>query len=164
MKSILFILCAGSGLFAADSKPAVAAPDVILFNASIYQGGPDSSGPRPQALAIRDGRIAQIGMSADIRKLAGPKTNLVDLHGAFLMPGFNDAHIHLWSGGLEMQHVDLVSATSLDDMKTRIAAKAKETSPGAWMQGRGWDHTKWQNQILPTRRDIDAVTGDHPAF
>src|SRR5206468_6800111 len=60
--------------------------------------------------------------------------------------------------------VDLTTATSLEDMKARIAAKAKQTPPGAWMQGRGWDHTKWQNQTLPTRQDIDAATGDHPAF
>ena len=49
-------------------------------------------------------------------------------------------------------------------MKARIAAKAKETPAGAWMQGRGWDHTKWKDQTLPSRKDIDAVTGDHPAF
>ena len=146
-------------MFAADTRPT-ADPDVIFYNGSVYLGNLH----RPQALAARDDRIAQVGMDADIRKLAGPKTKLVDLHGAFVMPGFNDAHIHLWSGGLEMQHVDLVSAKSLDDMKARIAAKAKETPAGAWMQGRGWDHTKWQDQRLPSRKDIDAVTGDHPAF
>jgi predicted amidohydrolase YtcJ len=159
MKSFLFFLCVGSIMFAADSRPT-ADPDVIFYNGSVYLGNLH----RPQALAVRDDRIAQVGMDADIRKLAGPKTKLVDLHGAFVMPGFNDAHIHLWSGGLEMQHVDLVSAKSLDDMKARIAAKAKETPAGAWMQGRGWDHTKWQDQRLPSRKDIDAVTGDHPAF
>src|SRR3954469_6640939 len=121
-------------------------------------------GDRPQALAVRDGRIVQVGMNDPIRKLAGPKTKQIDLHGAFVMPGFNDAHNHLWSGGLEMQHVDLTSATSLEDMKARSAAKPKQTPAGPWMQGRGWDHTKWQNQALPTRQDIDAVTGDHPAF
>src|SRR5437762_2087504 len=178
MKSILltaFLL--GSTMFAAD-KPE--APDAIFYNGSIYWTGSNGFeaqynrvhtgtnfsfvGDRPQAIAVRNGRVTQVGMSADLRKLVGPKTQLVDLRGAFTMPGFNDAHIHLWSGGLEMQHVDLVSAASLDDMKARIAAKAKQTPAGAWMQGRGWDHTKWNDQTLPSRKDIDAVTGNHPAF
>ena len=93
-----------------------------------------------------------------------PRTRQIDLHGAFVMPGFNDAHNHLWAGGLAMQSVELVRATSLEDMKARIGAQAKQTPAGAWMHGRGWDHTKWKDQTLPTRQDIDAVTGDHPAF
>lgn len=119
---------------------------------------------RASALAVLGGRVLWADTSASVRKLAGAKTKVIDLHGAFVMPGFNDAHNHLWSGGFEMQHVDLVSATSLEDMKARIAAKAKETPAGAWMQGRGWDHTKWKDQRLPSRQDIDAVTGNHPAF
>src|SRR3954467_14589347 len=166
MKTLLLLtLCGCAMAFAADNKEA--APDLIVYNGSIYVGSADptpASVPRVQALAIRDGRVTKVGTSSDVRKLAGPKTKQVDLHGEFVMPGFNDAHIHLWSGGLEMQHVDLTTATSLEDMKARIAAKAKQTPPGAWMQGRGWDHTKWQNQTLPSRQDIDAVTGDHPAF
>jgi len=81
-----------------------------------------------------------------------------------VMPCFNDAHIHLWAGGLGMQSVELVDAKSLEEVKARIAAKAKELPAGAWMHSRGWDHTKWKDQTLPSRKDIDAVTGDHPAF
>jgi predicted amidohydrolase YtcJ len=180
MKSILFILLSAAVMAMGAENKSEAAPDAIFYNGSVYWNGSKGFeaqynrvhtginfsfvGDRPQAFAVRNGRITQVGMSADLRKLAGPKTQLVDLHGAFVMPGFNDAHIHLWSGGLEMQYVDLVGAPSLDDMKARIAAKAKETPVGAWMQGRGWDHTKWQKQTPPTREDIDAVTGDHPAF
>jgi predicted amidohydrolase YtcJ len=176
---LLILLCAGSGVFASDGKSTSAPPDWIFYNASIYitpNGftagiGPNTmgigfsyGGERPQAFAVRGGRVVQVGMDDAIRQLAGPKTKLVDLHGAFVMPGFNDAHIHLWSGGLQMQYVDLVGAKSLEEMKARIAAKAKETAAGAWMQGRGWDHTKWQDQRLPSRQDIDGVTGNHPAF
>src|SRR3954451_14757863 len=165
MKSIVLIFLCGAAAMVADAQQQTT-PDVIFFNASIYQGGSGEplNSARPEAMAIRDGRVVKLGTTAELRKLAGPKTQLVDLHGQFVMPGFNDAHIHLWSGGLEMQHVDLTTAISLEDMKARIAAKAKQTPAGAWMQGRGWDHTKWQNQTLPTRQDIDAMTGDHPAF
>src|SRR4051812_47579261 len=114
---VLVILFAGAMAFAADKQEA--APDLILYNGSVYVGSTDpapASVRRVQALAIRDGRVTSIGTSSDVRKLAGPKTKQVDLHGQFVMPGFNDAHIHLWSGGLEMQHVDLTTAISLEDM------------------------------------------------
>ena len=80
------------------------------------------------------------------------------------MPGFNDAHVHLGSGGFEKLNVDLVGSKSLDDMKQRIAARVKTAAPGEWIIGRGWDHTLWAEQKTPTRADIDSVTDDHPAI
>src|SRR3954452_7873319 len=101
MKSILltaFFL--GSTMFAAD-KPE--APEAIFYNGSVYWSngfeaqynrvhtGTNFSfvGDRPQAFTVTNGRITRVGMTSDIRKLAGPKTQLVDLQGAFVMPGFN---------------------------------------------------------------------------
>ena len=109
-------------------------------------------------------RIVAIGANAEIEKLKAPGTQVVDLHGHFVMPGFNDAHAHLASGGFEKLDIDLVGSKSLDEMKQRIAARAKTAAPGEWLVGRGWDHTLWANQTLPTRSDLDAVTGDHPAI
>ena len=80
------------------------------------------------------------------------------------MPGFNDAHVHLGSGGFEKLNVNLVGSKSLDDMKQRIAVRVKTAAPGEWIIGRGWDHTLWAEQQTPTRADIDSVTGNHPAI
>ena len=80
------------------------------------------------------------------------------------MPGFNDAHLHLAAGGLVHLEVDLVGVKSLAEMQQRIAEHAKTTPPGDWIIGRGWDHTLWAGETLPTRQDIDSVTGDHPAI
>jgi predicted amidohydrolase YtcJ len=119
---------------------------------------------RVQAIAVTGDKIVAIGSSEEIQKFKGPKTQVVDLGGHFVMPGFNDAHVHLGSGGFEKLNVDLVGSKSLDDMKQRIAARVKTAGPGEWIQGRGWDHTLWAEQKTPTRADIDAVTGDHPAI
>jgi hypothetical protein len=119
---------------------------------------------RVQAIAVTGDKIVAIGSSEEIQKFKGPKTQVVDLGGHFVMPGFNDAHVHLGSGGFEKLNVDLVGSKSLDDMKQRIAARVKTASPGEWIQGRGWDHTLWAEQKTPVRSDIDAVTGDHPAI
>ncbi|HYX69000.1 MAG TPA: amidohydrolase [Terriglobales bacterium] len=119
---------------------------------------------RVQALAVRDGRIVATGTDAEIRKLAGPKTRIVDLGGHFVLPGFNDAHTHLFNAGWEKLTVDVNGVKSLQEMLARVATGAKATPAGDWVTGRGWDHTLWPGQKLPTRQDLDKVTGDHPAL
>jgi len=116
------------------------------------------------AIAVANGKILSLGTNAEIQKLKGPNTQVIDLGGHFVMPGFNDAHTHLASGGFEKLNVDLVGTKSLDEMKQRIAARAKTTGAGEWMVGGGWDHTLWAEKKTPNRQNIDTVTGDHPAI
>ena len=160
--------------FAEAQKTSTA--DIIYINGRIYTGAKidfTPGGKTPfnvvrlpsvQAIAVSGGKVLAAGSNADIQKLKGPHTQVIDLQGHFVMPGFNDAHTHLSSGGFEKLNVDLVGAKSLDEMKQRIAARVKTASPGEWITGRGWDHTLWAVQKTPTRQDIDAVTGDHPAI
>jgi predicted amidohydrolase YtcJ len=119
---------------------------------------------RMMAIAVAGGKILAVGTNMQIQELKGPKTQVIDLGGHFVMPGFNDAHVHLGSGGFEKLNVNLIGCKSLDEMKQRIAARAKTAGSGEWIQGRGWDHTLWAKAETPTRADIDAVTGDHPAI
>jgi predicted amidohydrolase YtcJ len=140
-----------------DSKP----PDVIFTNGDIYT---QSMPPRAQALAVRDGRILSVGSNDEVRKLKAAQTKVVDLGGHFVMPGFNDAHVHLASGGFEKMNVNLVGSKSLQEMQHRIGLKANSAAPGTWIIGRGWDHTLWDGQTLPTRQDIDLMTNGHPAI
>src|SRR5437588_4629171 len=149
-------------------------PDVIFINGDVYAGSPSMPAyitkppalpaKRAQAIAVHRGKIVAVGSNAEVQKLKGAGTQVVDLHGHFVMPGFNDAHTHLASGGFEKLDIDLVGSKSLDEMKQRIAPRAKTAGAGEWLVGRGWDHTLWQDQTLPDRRDLDAVTGDHPAI
>ncbi len=150
-------------LLNADSSGSSArqAPDVIFVNGNIYT---QASPARAQAMAVSGGRIFAIGSNDEIRKLKRNHTEVVDLGGDFVMPGFNDAHVHLAAGGLLHLEVDLVGSKSLAEMQQRIADHAKTTPPGDWIVGRGWDHTLWVGETLPTRPDVDSVTGDHPAI
>jgi predicted amidohydrolase YtcJ len=142
-----------------------ASADALYIRGNILTGeGLASDSPRRvSALAIRDGVVMAIGGEDEILKLRGANTEVIDLHGAFVMAGFNDAHVHLASGGFEKLNVDLVGVRSLSEMKERIAVRVKAATSGEWIRGRGWDHTKWDAQMLPTRQDLDDVTGGHPA-
>ena len=137
------------------------APDILYVNADIDT---QATPARAQAIAVRQGRVVAIGSNADIRKLKGRHTQVIDLGGHFMMPGFNDAHVHLAAGGFRHYEVDLTGSRSLQEMQQRIAEHVKMLTPGEWIIGGGWDHTLWVGERLPTRQDLDSVAGDHPAF
>jgi predicted amidohydrolase YtcJ len=137
------------------------APDSIFVNGDIFT---QATPPRAQALAVHDGRILAVGTNDDIRKLKRGQTQVVDLDGHFVMPGFNDAHVHLEHAGLEALSVDLRGAASLQEMERLIWSACKAAPSGEWILGGGWDQTKWTDQKLPTRQDLDIYTFGHPAI
>jgi len=142
----------------AQSKNSPA--DLALINGDIYTV--DSAHPRAQAIAIRGEKIEAVGTTEEIRALVGPKTRVIDLHGRFAMPGFNDAHTHLASAGMKKLNVDIEGAKSLADFQNRIRGALKNYKPGEWITGSGWDHTLWPDKRFPTRWDLDAVSKEHP--
>lgn len=164
---LVFLAVLMMGLAAqAQKQPA----DTIFLHANIYTGATQkgdkvvrATPSTAEAIAVRDDRIVAVGSNTEIEKFKGRQSKVFDLAGHFVMPGFNDAHVHLGSGGFEKLNVNLVGAKSLDEMKARIAARVQSASPGEWITGRGWDHTLWPGQKLPTRQDLDAVTQGHPA-
>jgi predicted amidohydrolase YtcJ len=157
--------------FAAVSSCAESVPpDVILIHGNILTGAHlrvDDSATTPAkvaAIAISGGKVVAAGSDGDLLKLKGPKTQVIDLHGAFAMPGFNDAHTHLANAGRQKLAVNLVGVHSLAEMQQRIRAFAASVPAGVWLQGGGWDHTLWPDGKLPSRTDLDAVTSGHPAI
>jgi predicted amidohydrolase YtcJ len=134
--------------------------DSVLVNARMWTADPGR--PWAEAAAVRDGRIAAVGTSAEIRRLAGPGTAVLDLHGAFVLPGFIDSHVHFINGGLSLLSVQLRPAASRADFISRIAAKARELPKGEWILNGDWDHQAFDPVELPRRDWIDAATPDHP--
>lgn len=169
MKTLFAVLILMSGSLLAEKRESA---DYIFLNGNIFTGAvlpymPGAKTPSPQryqAMAVKDGRILAIGTDIEIEKFHAKQTQTVNLGGHFVMPGFNDAHLHLAAAGAEKLNVDLVATKSLQEMLSRIANRAKTTAPGEWIRGEGWDHTKWAERRLPTRQDLDAVTAGHPAY
>ena len=121
-----------------------------------------------QAIAIGGGKVIAVGTTEAITKLAVPSTHLRDLDTAsnstFIFPGINDAHVHLGSAGSTKLNVDLTGVQSLAEMLAKIQTFAADAPAGHWLTGGNWDHTLWTSKTLPTRQDLDKVTGDHPTF
>jgi predicted amidohydrolase YtcJ len=143
--------------------------DVIFTHGNVYTGMVDATaslgaGKRFEALAIVGDRILAVGPRDEIMKLKGPDTKIIDLGGHFVMPGFNDAHMHLASAGLEKLNVNMVGAKSLDEFRDRLRAKCDAAEPGEWVVGEGWDETLWPVKVPPTRWDLDEVSGKHPVY
>ncbi|MFL6428573.1 MAG: amidohydrolase, partial [Acidobacteriaceae bacterium] len=143
-----------------------AAPDAIYYHGHILTGVRLGEGKLDfvSAIAMRNGIVTASGTDETLLKTKGPKTQLVDLGGAFTMPGINDAHTHIADAGRIQLSVDLTASKSLEEMLARIARAAKAASAGKWLQGGGWDHTIWPQKTLPTRQELDAVTNGHPAI
>lgn len=135
--------------------------DQIFVNATIWTGNPDQ--PVASALAVSDGRLLVVGEEQDVRALQGENTEVIDLRGAFVVPGFIDNHTHFLSGGLGLASVNLRDAGTPDEFSTRMAAFAPEVPDGRWIEGGDWDHEMWGGQ-LPDRSWIDDSTQNNPVF
>ena len=144
-------------------------PDTIYVHANILTGShlraDDASAvpARATAMAVTNASVVAVGSDEELMRLKGPHTEVIDLGGAFVMPGFNDAHTHMAAAGQQKLSVDLDATPSLADMLERIKTYTAAAKPGQWILGAGWDHTLWANKTLPSRMDLDKVTGGHPA-
>lgn len=170
---ILLLLLVTACYAQAQNLPAPSAQkpkaDLIFTHGNIYTGFVDpaaslGAGKRAEAIAIRGDRILAVGARDEIMKLKGPETKIVDLEGRFVMPGFNDAHMHLAGAGLEKMNVNLVGVKTLDEFRDRIRARVEKAEPGEWIVGGGWDETLWPVTVPPTRWDVDEVSNGNPVF
>ena len=136
------------------------APDLILSGGPVWTGDPLQ--PWCTAIAVTRGIITAVGGDDDVRELAGPGTELVDLAGRFLQPGFQDAHVHPVSAGLAMRSCDLSALSDAQAHLTAIAAYADRHRELSWVLGGGWSFPDFDE--LPRREQLDAVVPDRPAY
>jgi len=140
-------------------KPVPA--DLVLKNGHIFTV--DRNNPFAEAVAVTGNRITAVGSNRQIEKFVKPEvTKVILLEGKFVVPGFNDAHVHFFSVGSALEKVDLAGITSYDQMRERVAARVKEVEPGQWIIGRGWDQSLIPGGAWPTKEVIDEVSRDNP--
>ena len=156
MKHLTCLVAATLGLGLLHGQTA----DLLILDAKVYTA--DGSGKFQEALAIRGDRILRVGRTQEISALRGPKTQVIDAHGAAVVPGFNDIHVHLLSGGLALDNVMLQGARTLDEVQSRIKTFAQAHPDRAWIQGSGWAYGPFPGS-MPTRQQLDPAVSDRPA-
>ncbi|MBD3232883.1 MAG: amidohydrolase family protein [candidate division Zixibacteria bacterium] len=136
-------------------------PNLILYNGNCYTLS------RPavvRAIAIADDRIMAMGSNKEIRKLASPKTRILDLRGLTVLPGFTDCHLHLYSYGTSLSRLNFRLYPTLQSALEEIGKRSANLEDDEWLLGRGWDKNYWGMREFPTRYDLDHVCSNPAAF
>lgn len=148
------LVLALAALLATTPEPS---PDRVFLNGRVWTG--ERERPRAEALAVRGDRLTAVGTTAAVRAMAGPDTEVVDLAGAFVVPGFNDAHIHL----LVVPTIELEDAMDVASVQERVRSWAVANPDAPWIRGRGWYYAAFPGGT-PHRRLLDEAVPDRPAF
>jgi predicted amidohydrolase YtcJ len=146
----------------AETVPRSPVADLVLINGRIYTA--DEEFGIVEGLALRAGRVLLAGSSEQALDLGGDDTRVINLEGRFAMPGFNDAHGHLANAAMQVLNLDLSAVGSLEELKAAVATQADRRESGTWIYGRGWDESLWSDRRMPTRDDLDEVSGAHPVY
>jgi len=133
--------------------------DKVFVNGKIWTG--DEGRPTAEALAIRGEKILAVGSVDEVKKAAGERAIVVDLHGRLVVPGFQDSHSH-WPGS-SVNEVDLHGTETLKEFQTRLAEFAKAHPKLPWIKGHGWGYSAFPNQTVD-KKYIDAVIADRPVY
>ncbi len=170
-------LLAFAAVVAAAGSSAQTSADLALLNGRVYTL--DANRPSGEALAIAGDLIVAVGTTAEVRKLVGPRTRTIDLRGAFVAPGFNDAHVHVDATGALLVGANLLDVHSEAPFVERIQAAASRLPKGSWILRGDWGaYEQWSagsagaaagtpasaGPFTPDRRMIDAVSAEHPVL
>ena len=165
---VLFALVALGGCNRPDAEEAGPVADLLLVNADVVTV--DDALPRAEAVAIAGDRILDVGSSEAMSRYRGEDTEVIDLEGQVVIPGFIEGHGHYTSFGGSLLILDFRYAKSFAEIVSMVAEAAAETPAGEWIVGRGWHQDKWEireSQLvegLPVHDSLSAATPDHPVM
>ena len=155
-----------AALAACESGPPVEPADMVLHNGNVVTV--DDSVPRAEAVAVRGYQILAVGSNDEIDRYIGPETEVIDLAGRLMIPGFIESHGHYMSLGQSKMILDLTTAKNFDDIVAMVRDAVASAKPGDWIFGRGWHQEKWDKvpepnvEGVPLHAALDSVSPDNP--
>ncbi len=152
-------------LLGALSLAAACAPspaERVFTNGVVYTA--NDAQPTAVAVAVAAGKVVFVGAAADAERYIGSGTEVIDLQGKSLYPGFVDAHYHLAGVGAREMNLNLEGTRSLEEFLARVKERVDQAAPGAWVTGRGWIETPWTPRRFPTRQDLDRISPNNPVY
>ncbi len=176
IRTLFFVVAAvvattafAGGASSVDGFPPQLEPaDLVLRDAVIATLDPLQ--PKAQALAVRDGRIQAVGSNEAIAHYIGDNTRVLDLHGAFVTPGFIEGHGHLMDTGHSLMRLNVGKPSDWAGVVAMVKDAVAKARPGEWIVGQGWQQTKWDKAPepdiggLPLPASLDAVSPDNPVM
>jgi predicted amidohydrolase YtcJ len=138
--------------------------DIVLINGNVLTMSPVQ--PRASAVAIRNGRVIEVGNDDDCKDAAGQAAVVIDLNGRTATPGLNDAHAHPMGLGFALSDLDVATppCDSIDDIVELVRKRTQTRPAGQWIVGRGYDQGRIRDRRHPTRHDLDAISPYHPVL
>ena len=167
MKIKLIGILMALGVLACSDSREIA--ETVFVNANIATV--NEALPQATALAIKGDRILWVGEEEDIQKWVGPETQVYDLQGQFVMPGFIEGHGHFSGMGRISENVNLMHTQNWEEVVSLVEKAAKKAQPGEWIYGRGWHQDKWGENIpepnvlgYPFHYSLSDVSPDNPTL
>lgn len=164
-----FFLLSILGIFLLSCSSEKAAPaDLIFTNGIIYTVNEDQ--PKAEAVAVKDGMILAVGSTQEIKKHKNENTEIIDLEGGTMTPGFIESHAHLMGIGYNKLELDLMYVKSYDELVEKVAEAVAKAKPGEWITGRGWHQDKWIEKPskmvkgFQTNAELNAVSPNNPVY
>jgi predicted amidohydrolase YtcJ len=160
--ALLFFPTIHYSTVAQSQEQSLRTPETLYRNGRIYTN--DAAAPWAEAMLVRGEEILAVGEDDEVAALADQGAKIVDLEKHFVMPGFNDAHVHLGGAGKDWLAVRLNGASTISELQQRLAAAVAEHRPDEWITGSGWDHTLWPEKKFPNRQQLDEVAPRNPVI
>jgi predicted amidohydrolase YtcJ len=154
--------------FAVGRQQPVQPASLVLTNGKIVTV--ETSPAQVEAIAVQGDRIVALGTSADIKRYVGQGTNVIDLNGQLVIPGFVESHGHFTNLGTLKLQLNLMKTSSWQEIVTMVEAAAKTAKPGQWIYGRGWHQEKWTTKPqpdvegFPTHESLSRVSPNNPVL
>ena len=166
MRSLIALVLASS--VAACARPAVEPATLVLRGGNFLTM--EETARQPQALAVRGDRIVAVGAIAEVEPYIGPATEVLELAGLTVVPGFIDGHAHFMGLGQSRMVLDLREAQTWDAIESMVRDAAATSKPGEWIRGRGWHQEKWTAppepnvEGFPLHDSLSRVSPNNPVF
>lgn len=168
MKYDYFLLLVFVVLLAVSCGPAVQPADIVILGGKIYTVNDDQ--PLVEAVAIRGNKIELAGTEAEVRKYIGENTEMINLEGKTMTPGFIEGHGHFMGVGYNELNLDLMYVTSYDELVAKVKEAVDKAQPGQWILGRGWHQDKWDTKPdkmikgFQTHHLLSEISPNNPVF
>ena len=159
---VLLAVFQGGAAVVVSAQSSSTVADLILAHGKVYTVNPVQ--PWAEAVAVKDGKILAVGKDADVLRLRGDGTRVIDTKGQLVMPGFGDSHVHFMQGSMTLLEVKLDDAKTITAIQINVKEYAAAHPGDRWILGMGWSYDAFGEAALPDKKYLDEIVSDRPVF